>query len=252
MLKKIAYMKKMYELWLTSISIYNMLHVQFIKKAIPGLEIYSSVNCQVKELEMARYMKNFWIDIITIPEEKNRDFEFISNLKNKLWVKIQVMLNEWCIRNCPFRDVHSDVSSNWWEFDEDWESFNEDWLIPSFHCVWMFKQNKRIIFRSSFIRTEDVSFYEDKVDYFKIVSRDYKTEKIEVILNAYIKNKFSGNLFDIVDFPVDPRWYSVSYIDNDILTEKIFFEEILKCPSDCDTCNSCDKYFTDKIYSFNN
>jgi hypothetical protein len=36
-----------------------MLHVQFIKKAVPNLEIYSSVNCQVKEIEMARHMKNF-------------------------------------------------------------------------------------------------------------------------------------------------------------------------------------------------
>lgn len=250
MLKKIAYMKKMYELWLTSVSIYNMLYVQFIKKAIPNIEIYSSVNCQVKELEMARYMKNFGVDIITIPEEKNRDFKFISDLRDKLWVKIQVMLNEWCIRNCPFRDVHCDVSSNWWEFDEWWLNFNPDWLIPSFHCVWLFKQNKRHIFRSCFIRPEDVWFYEDKVDYFKIVSRDFSTEKIEKVLNAYINQKYIWNLFDIVDFPIDPKGNSVSYIDNSLLTQKNFFERIQKCPSDCDNCSACEEYFTDKIYVF--
>jgi len=245
MLKKIAYMKKMQKLGLTSISIYNMLYVQFIKKAIPDLEIYSSVNCQVKDIEMARYMKKLWVDIITIPEEKNRDFKFISDLRNKLWVKIQVMLNEWCIRNCPFRDVHAEISSHWWEFDEWWDNFNLDWLIPSFHCVWMFKQNKKLIFRSCFIRPEDIWFYEDKVDYFKIVSRDFKTEKIEYVLNAYINKKYTWNLFDIVDFPIDPNWKSINYIDNNRLTEKNFFEKIQKCQSDCDICNICDEFLTD-------
>lgn len=245
MLKKISYMKRLHKLWLTSVSIFNMLYVQFIKKAIPDLEIYSSVNCQVKEIEMARHMKTLWVNIITIPEEKNRDFDFIKDLKSKLGFKIQVMLNEWCIRNCPFRDVHCDISSNWWEFDETWENFNDDWLIPSFHCVWMFKENKKLIFRSCFIRPEDIEFYEDKVDYFKLVTRDYSTEKIEIILNAYINKKYEWNLFDIVDFPVHPSWKSINYIDNKLLTLKNFFQKIQKCPSNCDICDICEEFLTE-------
>jgi len=250
MLQKISYIKKMQKLWLTSISIYNMLHVPFIKKAIPDIEIYSSVNCEVKELEMARYMKNLWVDVITIPEWKNRDFKFINDLKSKLWIKVQVMLNEWCIRNCPFRAVHCDISSFTWEFDETGKNFNPDGLIPTHHCVAIFKKNKRHIFRSCFIRPEDIWFYEDKVDYFKIVTRDFDSKKIKIILNAYINKKFSWNLFDIVDFPIAPDWLSISYIDNDKLTELNFFENIQKCPWDCDTCNNCDKYFSEKIYKF--
>lgn len=245
MLEKISYIKKMQSIWLTSISIFNMLHIPFIKKAVEWIEIYSSVNVYVKEIEMARYIKKLWIDVITIPEEKNRDFKFIEDLRNKLWLKIQVMLNEWCIRNCPFRIVHSYVSSNWWEFCEEWEWFNIDWLMPSFHCVSFFKENRRNIFRSCFIRPEDVWFYEDKVDYFKIVSRDYDTSKIENILKSYINQKYNWNLFDIVDFPVAPNWDSIKYIDNNILTEKNFFEKIQKCPWDCDTCTACDQYFND-------
>lgn len=243
MLKKIAYIKKMYKFWLTSISLHNMLHTQFVKKAIPEIEIYSSVTLHVKELEMARYMKKLWVDIITIPEEMNRNFKFIKDLKNRLWFKIQVMLNEWCIRNCPFRDMHFDISTYWWEFLDDWKTFNKDWLMPNFHCTTFYKENRRHIFRSCFIRPEDVRHYEDKVDYFKIVSRDYKTEKIENVLKAYIEGKYDWNLFDIVDFPTSPDRKSVRYIDNSRLTKKNFFEEILKCPSDCDNCTACDRYF---------
>jgi len=245
MLKNISYMKKMQQFWLTSISLYNMLHVQFIKKSLPDLEIYSSVTLHIKELEMARYIKKLWVDIITIPEEMNRDFKFIEDIKTKLWFKIQVMLNEWCIKNCPFRDMHFDISVNWWEFSEDWKNFNKDWLMPNFHCVSFFKENRRYIFRSCFIRPEDVSNYEDKVDYFKIVSRDYDSIKIENILKAYINQKYSWNLFDIVDFPVSPDWKSVKFIDNDLLTKKNFFQKIQHCPHDCDTCFACDQYFND-------
>ncbi len=249
MLSKISYMKKIQKLWLNAVSITNMLHVQFIKKAIPKIIIYSSVNCNVKEIEMAKHFKDLWVDILTIPEEKNRDFKFIKNLKEKLNFQVQVMLNEWCIRNCPFRDIHCTISSHWWEFDESWKKFNADWLIPSYHCVGMFKRNKKMIFRSCFIRPEDIWFYKNKVDYFKIVSRDFNTKKIEKVLNAYIKQKYNWNLFDIVDFPVDPKGWSISYIDNELLTKKDFFNKIQKCPSDCDNCNICEEFIWDKIYN---
>ena len=34
----------------------------------------------------------------------------------------------------------------------------------------------------------------------------------------------------------------VDYVDNDKLTELNFFEDIQKCPGDCNTCTNCDKY----------
>lgn len=110
----------------------------------------------------------------------------------------------------------------------------------------MFKQNKKLIFRSCFIRPEDVWFYENKVDYFKIVSRDYSTEKIEKVLNAYLSQKYDWNLFDIIDFPVDPDWRSINFIDNKKLIDTNFFEKIKACPSDCDTCNICDEFIDEK------
>lgn len=248
MLKKIAYMKKMSRIWLTAVSIYNALHLPFIKKELPDLTIYSSVNCWVKELEMARYFKELWVDVLTIPEEKNRDFAFMKNIREKLGLKIQVMLNEGCIRNCPYRNIHCVVSSHGWEFDESWKQFNKDWLIPSYHCVSLFIRNPRLIFRSCFIRPEDVWFYEDKVDYFKIVSRDFTTDKIEKVLNAYIGRRYNGNLFDIVDFPIHPKGASINYIDNDRLTQKDFFRKIQSCQSDCEACHICEEFIGDKIY----
>lgn len=248
MLKKIAYMKKLSKVWLRAVNIYNVLYLPFIKRELPELIIYSSVNCGVKEVEMARYFKELWTDVLTIPEEKNRDFKFIKDIKEKLGLQIQVMLNEWCIRNCPFRNIHCVVSSHGWEFDENWEWYNEDWLIPSHHCVSFFRKNKKLIFRSCFIRPEDVWFYEDKVDYFKIVSRDFETEKIEKILNAYINRRYDWNLFDLIDFPVHPNGVSISYIDNNRLTERDFFNKIQKCQSNCDACNICEEFIGDKIY----
>jgi collagenase-like PrtC family protease len=53
----ISYLKKLYKVGLSSVSVTNLLYVPFIKKSIPGITIFSSVNCYVKNAETAIYLK---------------------------------------------------------------------------------------------------------------------------------------------------------------------------------------------------
>lgn len=243
MLKLISYIKKLEKIWLNSVSLTNLLYVKFIKKAVPNVTIYSSVNCYLKNVEQALYFKKLWVDILTIDRDINRDLNLIKKIKQRSGLKIQVMLNEWCIKNCPFRNTHFNIIAN--SVENNLEN-HKKWkynLVERFSCTPILAENKRIIFRMPIIRPEDLHFYQDIADYYKLVTRGLETKKINQFLKAYTDWFYHGNLLDIIDMSIIDYQNYVSYIDNDKLTELDYFKDLQKCPWDCDTCTNCDKYF---------
>ncbi len=243
MLKLINYIKKLYKYWLKSISLTNLLYVKFIKKALPEIQIYSSVNCYLKTVEQAIYFKKLWIDILTIDRDINRDLELIKKIKNKTWLKIQLMLNEWCIKNCPFRNTHFNIIANNIEDNLRNQKIGKYNLIERFSCTPLLAENKKIIFRMPIIRPEDLNHFAWFINYYKLVTRWLSTKKIETFLKAYIAWFYHWNLFDILDMSIIDYHLYVPYIDNDKLTKLLYFENIQKCPWDCDNCSNCEKYF---------
>ncbi len=242
MLDIINYIKKLKKYWLESISLTNLLYVKFIKKSVPWIKIYSSVNCYLKTVEQALYMKKLWIDILTIDRDINRDLKLINKIKEKTWLKIQIMLNEWCIKNCPFRNTHFNIIAN--NIEDNIEN-KKKWkynLVERFSCTPMLAENKRLIFRMPIVRPEDLNYYKNSCDYFKLVTRWLETKKIETFLKAYIDWFYHWNLLDIIDMSIIDYQLFVPYINNDKLTKLNFFKDMQNCPSDCDSCFNCDKY----------
>jgi collagenase-like PrtC family protease len=242
-LNLISYIKRLKTYWLESISLTNLLYVKFIKKAIPGIKIYSSVNCYLKTVEQALYFKKLGIDILTIDRDINRNLKLIRQIKQRTWLEIQIMLNEWCIRNCPFRNTHFNIIANWVEDNLENQKKWRYNLIERFSCTPMLAENKRIIFRMPIIRPEDLHYFDWLVDYYKLVTRWLPTKKIELMLKSYSNWFYHGNLLDIIDMSIIDYHLYVPYIDNDKLTNLWYFEDLQKCPWDCDTCSNCDKYF---------
>lgn len=245
MLKIISYIKKLEKIWLKSISLTNLLYVRFIKSAFPDIKIYSSVNCYLKNVEQAIYMKNIWVDVLTIDRDINRDLDLIKEIKKRTWLKIQILLNEWCIRNCPYRNTHFNIISHKVENNErnikNWK-YN---LLEKYSCYPLLLNNRRILFRIPFIRPEDLHYYDWVCDVYKLNTRDETTETIYKMMQAYTNWYYHWNLLDICSICI--IWYEdiVTYIDNDKLTKYNFFEDLKKCTWDCDSCNNCDKYFDD-------
>jgi collagenase-like PrtC family protease len=243
LLKLIAYIKKIEKIWLNSISLTNLLYVRFIKKSIPKLKIYASVNCYVKNVEQAIYMKKLWIDVLTIDRDINRDLDLIKKIKVRTWLPIQILLNEWCFRNCPFRHTHFNIISHQVENNQ---INNSKWsynLLEKYSCFPLLVENKKMIFRVPFIRPEDLHYYDWLCDIFKLTTRDNPIEEVELMLSSYIKWYYHWNLFDIIPSCIWNHENIVNKIDNDKLTKFNFFEDIKKCIWDCDSCNNCDKYF---------
>lgn len=240
MLKLIKFVKQLHGKWLTSITLTNMLYVPFFRKAFPEIIIYSSINCYLKTVEQAIYFKDLGIDILTIDRDINRDLPLIKKIKDRTGLWIQILLNEWCFSNCPYRYTHFNIAAHRVDYNTDERIHNWKYnLIENYSCVPMVNKNKKLIFRAPFVRPEDLGHYDWIVDVYKLDTRPESTERIRMMLSAYLNGYYHGDLKDIIDFP----YQNIPRIDNDKLTRLDFFEKLVKCPRDCYGCNVCEQFF---------
>lgn len=229
--KLFTYITLLISYWLKSATITNMLYIKLLKTKFPNLIIYSSVNCWLKTVEQAIYFKKLWVDILTIDRDINRDLWLIKEIGLKTWLKIQLMLNEPCIRNCPFRQAHFNAVANnneqifWIEFED-------------LTCYPMIKNNNKLFFRIPFIRPEDIKYYKDIVHIYKLVTRDASNEKIEFLLDIYSKEFFDWNIIEIFDLEKN-QYLSTLNISNSKLSKLKFFDKIKNCIWDCENCKIC-------------
>ncbi|MFH0799261.1 MAG: tetratricopeptide repeat protein [Pseudomonadota bacterium] len=234
--KIIDYMQGLKDLGLKSAIVTNPAYISEIKEQIKEIEVESSVNCYVKTVEHALYLKDLGIDILTIDRDINRDISLIKEIKDKTGLKIRLMLNEGCLRNCPFRKMHFNFIAHTKpksKAEMIGGIFFEKW------CMKILSQNPAKIFSVPFIPPDALKYYTRFVDYFKISCRDSRTSQIEFRLKAYISQNFNGNLLSLLDCSGLAPYFR--YIDSRVLNEGNFFKRMLECTGNCDECNYCRK-----------
>ena len=230
--KIIRYIKELKSLGLEHLIIANPAYIKRLKQEISGAKIESSVNCFIRTVEHALYLKNLGADVLTIDRDINRNIPLIKQIKRATDLKIKVMLNEGCLRNCPFRITHYNYLSHG---IMNIKGRSKDIFIDKF-CVQIYLQSPEKVFSIPFIPPEGLRYYEGIADFYKLSTRVFSTEKIESCLKAYSSRKFDGNLLDILDSP-GLSYYE--YIDYRKLKKLHFFTNILGCQGRCEACGYC-------------
>ncbi len=232
----IDYIKKLKDMGLGSIVITNPTYFDRIKKEISGIRIESSINCYVKTVEHALYLKGLGADVLTIDRDINRNIPLIKEIKDRTGLKIKLMLNEGCLRNCPFRVMHYNYLSHH-------NSISRRALgstFPDHLCFEIYSKNPSKVFSIPFIPPDALRYYEPLVDYYKLSTRVMSTNRIELCLKAYINQQFNGNLLEILD---SPGLSYFEYIDYKVLSKSNFFEKMLSCSDECANCGYCNLLF---------
>jgi len=231
--KIIKYIKDLKDLGLNNVIVTNPVYISRIKKEIEDIVIESSVNCYVKTVEHALYLKDLGVDILTIDRDINRSIPLIKKIKKSTGLKIKIMLNEGCLRNCPFRNIHYNYLSH----TATKVNFKDNIFFENF-CHAIFSKSPANVFKIPFIPPEALGYYTDFVDYFKLSTRVFDTLRIRQCLDAYKKQKLSGNLLNILD---SPGLSYFSFINYDILKKTNYFARMLKCSNNCVECNYCNE-----------
>jgi collagenase-like PrtC family protease len=225
----ISYVKELNKIGLSSISLTNLLYVAPLKNVIPDIEIHSSVNCFIKDPEKADYLRQLGVDVITIDRDINYKLDIIEKIRSRTKLRLCLMLNEGCLRNCPFRLTHFNKVAHSYSNNKE-VRFEED------SCFKLIKNNPHYLFRLQLIRPEDLKRYKNIVDIFKIVSRENTTSQIEKVLKAYIEEKYDGNLMDLIS---NTKKGNFPFLENSKIDSDKFFEKMNKCNMICEECNYC-------------
>jgi len=223
----VDYVRKLRDKGLKAVIVTNPIYIPEIKKNVRDIEIQSSVNCYVKTVEQAMFMKDLGVDVLTIDRDINRDLKLIKEIKEKTGLKIKMLVNEGCLRNCPFRKIHFNMISHFCDTNE----------FDRRSCISMIKKYPEKLFSVPFVRPEDLKHYKGLVDYFKLATRTMATGKIGLILDAYVNEKFDGDLLFLLSTKALFDYFTD--VNNKVLSENRFFEKLSSCGNDCSNCSYC-------------
>jgi collagenase-like PrtC family protease len=131
-----------------------------------------------------------------ILEEGDRNFPLIHGLV-QAGARVEVLVNQTCIRECPFRAHHLNTSSLCSQPGGDRLWFE----YPILECGLEVVRDPRKLISSIWVRPEDLSVYEEAgVSRFKISGRNRPTEWLARVAAAYSARSYYGNLLDLLSF----------------------------------------------------
>lgn len=169
--------------------------VQAIHRDHPSIPISVSSFARIRSVSQAEYFLRLGADTIIL-EEGNRNFPLIRGLV-RAGARVEVLTNQTCIRECPYRAHHLNTSSLCSQPGGDllWFEF------PILECGLEVVRDPRQLISSIWVRPEDLSTYEEAGVYrFKISGRNRTTEWLDHAARAYTDRKYHGNLLDILSF----------------------------------------------------
>jgi collagenase-like PrtC family protease len=233
----IEYLKPFVEAGLTSLTFTDLILTKIIKKEYPQLEIYASVNAMINSLAKVKYWENFAkIDGFTLDKEIGKNINLIKRIRENTKIKIKLLVNDYCIHDCPFRIQHMNSNSH-------------DTRVSHIYrntCYKLIKNKPWEFYLDSTIAPYNLKYYQGIIDIIKIGGRDYSDKKI---IFDFIESYTEMKSLDY--YP--PLLYKKEIAENPLF-EKMglkkepigVFEKISKCNRDCEKCNWCkEKYFED-------
>lgn len=194
--------------------------LEIIKKHYPEMKIFVSAMAEVDTVDKMLYWENAGADKITLPAYKvNRNFALLENMHANASLKLQLIVNNGCLLNCPFAVNHASASAH-----ASNKKHKSSGVFPDLNflmCRHKRYEDKDLFLKSDFIRPEDIDFYRKQIgiDEFKVVDRRCSTDVLVRIADAYFNGSYDGNLVDLLpvlagkSFNVHDKWfYKVSYL----------------------------------------
>jgi collagenase-like PrtC family protease len=146
-------------------------------------------------VSQAEYFLRLGADAVIL-EEGNRNFALIRGLA-RAGARVEILVNQTCIRECPFRAHHLNTSSLCSQPGGDrlWFEF------PILECGLEVVRDPRKLISSIWVRPEDLAFYEEAGAHrFKISGRNRSTDWLARVAAAYVDREYHGNLLDLLTF----------------------------------------------------
>ena len=169
--------------------------VEAVHRAYPEVPISVSSFARIRSVTQAEYYRKLGADTVIL-EEGNRDFHLIEGLVRS-GMRVEILTNQTCIRECPYRAHHLNTSSLCSQPGGDGLWFE----LPNLECGLEGVQDPQKLIASIWVRPEDLAVYEEAgVHRFKISGRNHPTDWLVRVARAYASRAYHGYLLDILSF----------------------------------------------------
>ena len=193
-----------YDIGIRAFTVNSPSLIKYIKKQFSDVFITLGLYAYPVNVQHIEYWRSWGVDEITLDHTFNRNFELLKKvmtLYKDSDLRLRVIANNLCIKDCPFRLAHGCFASH-----SVTEGISMDYML--INCLYRKITTPKSILTSEWIRPEDIHLYEElasETGYtgfsVKLVDRTRPTSFIERVIKAYMSESYDGNLLDILNWP---------------------------------------------------
>ncbi|TXT67424.1 MAG: hypothetical protein BAJALOKI1v1_100037 [Promethearchaeota archaeon] len=168
---------------------------RFVRHYHPRIKVKVSLIAEVTTLTMGYDWQEIIgkEGIINLSVMVNRNFPLLRMFKEKLDCDLELLLNDACVNECPFRFFHYSETSHASQDHHQLKGYYNDWSVIA--CQGAKAFNPEQIMMAKWIQPSDIDYYiQTGIDYFKISGRRYDTPWILHALKAYADKYYNDNL----------------------------------------------------------
>ena len=228
-------------LGIEALTIANPMYIREVRKNFPEVEICASVLGDIDCIDKAVIYKKAGADGFTPDVNINRNLRLLKKIREKTGLEIKLMVNEGCLFRCSFRKFHFNFISHKSRNPTIDKGRGEE-NVFSLNCIQVTRNDHAQVFKSGWIRPEDLERYEGISGYFKLVGRTSSKSMICRSLEAYMGQTWNGDLLELMAGNLYSWGMShLMHLDNRGLDNIGFFDKVTSCDRECIDCDFCDK-----------
>ncbi len=148
-------------------------------------------------------------------------------------VKLTLLANEGCLDRCPFKLTHDAqiAFANTGLIANETHGANQE-----LGCIRELTAHPAELFKSPFIRPEDLHHYEGMVEVIKLCGRTLGPAFLQRVVRGYAARQYAGNLLDLMD---TMEWLAKRlHVANEELPAD-FLTRLAGCNKNCHACSYC-------------
>ena len=152
--KIVNYLGEVNEIGVDIITIASPFLQKIINKEFPGLKTEISVYAEIDTVQKYKRWEELGANIINLPSKVNRDIKFLETISESRQADIELLVNESCLFHCAYSLYHHTISAHRSRSSEE----GLDYCMME--CAKDRLEDPSEIFRSAWIRPENISYYE--------------------------------------------------------------------------------------------
>jgi len=198
-----------------TISSYQLM--EHFSELFPEIPIYVSTITGIKapsDLQKVKELREKGMNIegVSLHHDStlDRNISLMVGAAEEQDLGLSILVNENCEAECPIRRKHYEI----WTASQRSDSYDPCLNACITHIL---EEPWKLLGLAGMIRPEDIDFYNELgIHTFKIAGRNKSSDWLELVVRAYAKRDYQGNLIDLLVFtiPLGKKANELFYVDN--------------------------------------